>query len=100
MLSRHELIRLLREEQPYLAAEFGVARIGLFGSYAGERHGEGSDIDLVVELERPLGFRFVELVEHLEHLLGSPVDVLTPAGIDNIRHDHVAKSIRQSIVYV
>jgi hypothetical protein len=100
MLAREQAVRLLQEKHPYLAAEFGVSRIGLFGSYAKGYSDETSDIDLLVEFERPIGLRFVELVDYLESLLGRKVDVLTPAGIQNIRIERVARSITQSIVYV
>jgi len=59
-----------------------------------------SDVDIVVEFERPIGFRFVELAEYLERLLDKSVDVLTPAGIQGIRIEQIAKSITESIVYV
>jgi uncharacterized protein len=100
MLTRDEAVKLLQEKHPYLVAEFGVSKIGLFGSYAKGQSDETSDVDIVVEFERPIGFRFVDLVDYLENLLGRRVDVLTPAGIQNIRIEQVAKSITQSIVYV
>ena len=100
MLTREQAVQLLQDKQPYLAAEFGVRKIGLFGSYAKGQSDESSDVDLVVEFGRPIGFRFVELVDYLENLLGRQVDVLTPAGIQNIRNEQVARNIRQSIVYV
>ena len=74
--------------------------MGLFGSFAKGHPGEQSDIDIVVEFERPIGLRFIELVEYLETLLGRKVDVLTPIGIQSIRRRTVAKSIAESIVYV
>ncbi len=100
MLTREKTVQLLQEKHPYLAAEFGVSKIGLFGSYSKGQSDESSDVDLVVEFERPIGFRFVELVDYLENLLGRRVDVLTPAGIQNIRLEQVARNITQSIVYV
>jgi len=100
MLTRDQLIQLLHQERAYLSAEFGVRRIGLFGSYATGQPDETSDVDLVVEFEHPMGFRFLEVVDHLEAVLGRKVDVLTPAGIQNIRSQPVAKRITESIVYV
>lgn len=100
MSSREEMIRVLRENYPYLAAEYGVRRIGLFGSYAKEQPGESSDVDLVVEFERPIGFEIVELAEYLEHILARKVDLLTPTGIQGIRAPGIAKDITESIVYV
>lgn len=100
MLNREEVIALLRQQYPYLAAQYGVKRIGLFGSCARGESGEASDIDLIVEFERPIGFRFVELAEYLEKLLGRKVDLLTPAGVRGIRLPWVSVEIERSIIYV
>ena len=100
MLTKETVVGLLREKQTYLADEFGIRKIGLFGSFAKGQPDETSDVDIVVEFERPIGFRFIELVDYLERLLGRKVDVLTPAGIKGIRIDRVARSIADSIVYV
>ena len=100
MLTRDNILELLRVKSPYLAAEYGIKRIGLFGSYARGLADEASDIDVVVEFERPIGFRFVEFAEYLESLLGRKVDVLTPTGIRGIRIARVARDIEESILYV
>lgn len=100
MLTKDRIITVLRENLANLAADYGVRRIGLFGSYAKDTPTEKSDVDLVVEFDRPIGFRFAEFAEHLERLLGSRVDLLTPAGIRGIRIERIAKSIEESTVYV
>ena len=100
MLTREKVTEILREKYPYLVSEYGVKRIGLFGSFARGVHTEASDVDIVVEFEHPIGFKFIEFTEYLEGLLGRDVDVLTHAGIRSIRVDHIAKSIEESIVYV
>ncbi|RME09632.1 MAG: nucleotidyltransferase [Ardenticatenia bacterium] len=97
---REQVIKLLQENYPYLAAEYGVKRIGVFGSFAKGMPDETSDVDILVEFEHPIGFRFIELVEYLESLLDRKVDVLTPAGLQAIRVDRVAQDIAESIVYV
>jgi predicted nucleotidyltransferase len=95
-----KVAEILREEYPYLASEYGVRRIGLFGSYAKGTPSETSDVDVVVEFGRPIGLRFVEFAEYLESLLGRKVDVLTPAGLHGIRIAHIAEEIEKSLVYV
>ena len=99
-MTQKEIKDLLGEKYPYLASEYGVKRIGLFGSYAKDVPHEASDIDIVVEFRHPIGFRFIELAEYLENLLGKKVDVLTPPGIQGIRITHIAQDIEGSIVYV
>ena len=68
-----------------------------FGSYAKGVPHEQSDIDLIAEFNAPIGLKFIEFTEYLEHLLGTPVDVLTPAGIQGIRNP---KDIQETILYV
>jgi predicted nucleotidyltransferase len=100
MPTREKLTDILREHYSYLADEYGVRRIGLFGSYAKGTSNEASDVDIVVEFDRPIGFRFVEFAEYLEKLLGRRVDILTPAGVSGIRVERIAKDIEETIVYV
>ena len=100
MLTKEQIVKLLREKYPYLASEYGVKRVGIFGSYAKGLPDEASDVDIIVEFEHPIGFKFIELVEYLEHLLGTKVDVLTPAGFQGIRVPRIAQDISESIVYV
>ncbi|MBN1515751.1 nucleotidyltransferase family protein [Candidatus Sumerlaeota bacterium] len=100
MLTQETITKALQKDRAYLSSTYGVARIGLFGSYANGTPTKESDVDLVVEFNRPIGLRFVEFAEYLERLLGANVDVLTPAGIQNIRNKRIAQSILKSIVYV
>ncbi|HOU14341.1 MAG TPA: nucleotidyltransferase family protein [Anaerolineae bacterium] len=100
MLTKENIIHKLREQRTYLADHYGVKNIGLFGSYAQEQSTQASDIDLLIEFDRPIGLRFVELGEYLEQLFDRPVDILTPAGMQNIHIDYIAQNIRESIIYV
>ena len=97
---RQEILTLLRRHYGYLAAEYGVKRIGVFGSYAKGEPTPTSDVDLLVELERPIGFKFMELAEFLERLLGRRVDLLTRAGLRTIRVRDVADEIEETVIYV
>jgi len=76
-----------------------VKRIGLFGSYAKGTPNPDSDVDLIVEFEKPIGFRFFELIDYLETTLGKHVDILTPEGIRNIRINDVEESITRGVIY-
>ena len=100
MQTRNTIETVLRQNYSYLAREYGVKRLGLFGSYAKGSPNVTSDVDVIVEFDQPLGFRFVEFAEELERLLGRRVDVLTPAGLEGIRQRRVADDIAQSVVYV
>ena len=100
MLNREKIIQTLQEEMPYFTTEYGVKRIGLFGSFAKGIQTGNSDVDIFVEFERPIGLKFMEFGDYLEKLLGKKTDILTPAGIRSIRLRHVARDIEENIIYV
>jgi len=98
------ILKVLKKEIPYLYERFGVERLALFGSFARDEANEGSDIDIVVWLLKPLGFAFVQLADYLEEKLGRKVDLITATtlelGIANPRRAHIAKDIQESLIHV
>lgn len=100
MAALDSTIATIRESYPYLSREYGVTRIGVFGSVAKKVEGKDSDVDLVVEFAKPIGLKFIELTDYLEAVLGRKVDVLTREGIENIRIKKVADDIKRTIIYV
>jgi hypothetical protein len=100
MSPQQKVINVLRRELPYLKENYGVKKIALFGSIAKNKHTKASDIDMVVEFIRPIGFRFMDLAEYLEKRLGRKIDILTADGIKSIRIKKVARDIKRSLLYV
>lgn len=100
MISKKEIIEILKKELPYLKEKYGVNKIGLFGSFAIGTQKEESDIDIVVEYEGTLGLKFFELWEYLEQLFKMKMDVLTPYGIKNMIEKSGKKEIERNIIYV
>lgn len=98
-LTRARILKTLRDNDEGLK-KYSVKRIGLFGSYARGQQKHGSDIDFLVEFEKPTYDNFYDLIVYLEELFGRKVEVLTPDGVDSIRVPEVAQSIRDSVVYV
>lgn len=78
MKTLDEIRDILEAQQDDLAAEYGVTIVGVFGSYVrGEQHRD-SDVDILIELERPPRISLIGLVEleyYLSDLLGMKVDV-------------------------
>ena len=67
---------MIKETFMALAPKYGVDRAFLFGSQARGDSDSASDIDLVVELNRPLGFKRGQLCIDVEAALGMPVDLV------------------------
>lgn len=89
---------------PYLKDKYGVERIILYGSFARGSQKKQSDIDILVDLRKTLGFEFIELADTLEEKLGRKVDVATFAhfkrSFHNPRYKHIAEDIEKSLIYV
>ena len=98
-LTRARILKALRDCDDELK-KYSVKRIGLFGSYARGKQKRGSDIDFLVEFDKPTYDNFYDLIVYLEKLFGTKVEILTPAALETMRIQEVAQSIRESLVYV
>ena len=98
MKTRDEVIAILRDLKTEAVPLFGVRRFGLFGSYARNEQSEGSDLDLLVEFERPVPFSVVCRLEDLvrERMGGVLVDMTTPDGL----HPRIERQVLAEAVYV
>ena len=77
-MSRQQVLSTLKAQQGALHRRFGVVRLTLFGSFARDEATQESDVDLLVEFDKPVGlFSFLELQSHRETLLGCAVDLGT-----------------------
>lgn len=75
-------------------AEKPVARVQVFGSYArGEATAE-SDLDLLLTMERPVGWEFFNYSRDLEDKLGIKVDVGTVVS------DYMMRYIKRDLTTV
>ena len=73
-----EYVRILREHKPELERDYGVTTLALFGSYVRGEHRPDSDLDLLVDFNRPIGmFGFIDLNDRLSELVGTSVDLTT-----------------------
>jgi uncharacterized protein len=77
METKKEIIAKLKEIKPMLRSDYSVRQIGLFGSFADETNTKESDIDILVEFEKPIGWKFFTLELYLEKILGRKVDLVT-----------------------
>ncbi len=97
MRTKEEILRILKDELPYLREKFNVKSIGLFGSYVRDEQKDKSDVDILVEFSKPIGFfKFMELEEYLSKKLGIKVDLVTPDALKPM----IKPQIMREVVYV
>ena len=93
-MRRNDVLRILAEHHADIE-KFGVRSLSIFGSVARDEAGPESDVDVLIEVNRPFGyFRFFELEEYLVRILGRPVDLFTP---DSLRKEIRAEVMREAV---
>lgn len=95
--SRQDILSSLKALKKYVADEYAVNKIGVFGSVARNELTEESDIDLLVEFSRPVGMvMFIRLENFLSERLGRPVDLITPDALKPV----IQKDVLAEVIYV
>jgi len=75
---------------------YKVRSLGIFGSYSRGDQTKGSDIDILVEFEEPIGLKFVDFADELEEELNTKVDLVTRGAIK----PKLWKYIKKDVIYV
>jgi len=96
MITKNDILLKLKELKPTLHKDFAVKEIGLFGSFSDETNSDESDIDLLVELEKPIGWKFFSLELYLEKIFNRKIDLVTK----NALKEQIKESILSKINYV
>jgi len=81
-MKQDNVLQLLKQKNTEMERQFGVKSLLLFGSVARDEATPISDVDLLVEFNRPVGyFGLFALQDYLEKLLGCSVDLGTPDSL-------------------
>jgi hypothetical protein len=94
-MDKERVLALLNSHRDRLD-EFAVKALFLFGSVARGEATPESDVDLLVEFDRPVGlFTLLRLQSYLEELLGCSVDLGTPNSLrPHLRETVLREAIR------
>ena len=90
------VLSILKEKHPEIAGRFSVRRIGVFGSFARGTAGPKSDVDILVELNKPTFDNYMDLKFYLEEVLNRPVDLV----IHDAVKPRLKPIIEKEVVYV
>ena len=96
MITRNDIIAKLTELKPTLRSAYAVKKIGLFGSFADNTFTDDSDIDLLVEFQHPIGWKYFSLEIMLEKTFGRKNDLVTKKS----PKDQLKDTILQQVTYV
>jgi len=92
--TKDEVLKILKDELPYLREKYGMRRIGIFGSYSRGEQNIGSDVDLLVEFDKPIGFfGFVAVENYIGERLGVKAELVTEDALKPRMKPHVLEEV-------
>jgi uncharacterized protein len=92
-------ITYLKSKKEELANQYGVKKIGVFGSRLTNENRPDSDLDILIELEKPYRIdllKFIELEQFLSDEIGIKVDLVLE---ENLK-PHIGEAIRKEVVFI
>lgn len=96
-MNKQQVLDIVKAHQNQLN-DFAVKELFLFGSVARGEEKENSDIDFLVNFNRPVGlFTLLRLKTYLEDLLGCSVDIGTPYSLRPHLKETVLKEVIRAI---
>lgn len=96
-LDKEYILDFLRKNREYLKKNFEVTSISLFGSFARGEETEESDVDLLVEIERPTLHNIAGLQIFLEEQFKRTVHVVRK---DSRLKERFVKIISRDLIHV
>lgn len=95
--NKKELVEKINSNSAAISS-FGVARLGIFGSFARNEATPESDVDFFVEFipEKKTFDNFMDLAFYLEQLTGRKVELVTPQSLN----EFIGKYIVNEVEYV
>jgi hypothetical protein len=90
-MKRDDNFELLKKKIVKILKKNKVKKAGIFGSYARREEKKDSDIDILIQYPRGLGFGFVGIKLELEDVLKTKVDLITYGAIHPKLKDRILK---------
>jgi uncharacterized protein len=74
---------------------YGVARLGIFGSFVKDQVSEHSDVDFFIHFdpERKTFKNFMRLAEMLEEITGRKIELVTPQSLSKYIGPYILKEV-------
>ena len=89
------VLRKLETAAPAIRSQFGLTKIGIFGSFARGEQTKKSDVDVLVDFAEGYATlrNFIGLSDYLETLFKRKVDLLTVGGMDKYIRPYIEAEV-------
>jgi len=89
------VLKKIQAAAPAIRTQFGVTKIGIFGSFARGEQTKKSDVDVLVDFAQGYATlrNFIGLSDHLEALFKRKVDLLTESSLSNLIRPYIEQDV-------
>lgn len=94
MITKNDILNKLSDLKPILYKDYSVKQIGLFGSFSDDSNTDESDIDLLVEFEKQIGWKYFSLEIYLENVFGRKIDLVTKNALKEQIKDNILSQVK------
>ena len=98
-MNKQQVLQSLQKQKKYLQENFGLTKLGLFGSVSRDENIQSNDIDIHFEIDEKTNFsmfQYLKLNKYLEENLHSHIDLVRESSIK----DTVKPYIQKDLIYV
>jgi uncharacterized protein len=93
MIDKAHITKTLKDNKLDLLTKYHLTSIGIFGSFTREDFQEDSDIDILIDYDRPMGIEFIDLANELEKILNRKVDLVSKNGVKPKYYQEIQKDL-------
>jgi uncharacterized protein len=95
-MNKNDILIILKQNKGQLA-DFGVSRVGVFGSYVRNEQSSDSDIDILLEFfkDKKNYRNFLGATDLLENALNKKIDAVTNSSLS----PHIGPHIKNEVEY-
>ena len=91
-----DILKKISQIKPQLQRDYHLSSIGVFGSASGGAFNKNSDVDILVEFSKPVGWKFFSMELFLEKQLQRKIDLVTKDALK----PQLRNQILNSVVYL
>ena len=92
----NQILDILKQNKSDIFSKYPSQSMAIFGSYSRGDNNENSDVDILVELNGTMGFKFLHLNYEIEALLKRKADLISKRALKQ----EFLKEIEPELIYV
>ena len=93
MNTASEILQKISQVKPVLQKDYHLSSIGVFGSVSNGSFNKNSDVDILVEFSKPIGWKVFSMELFLEKQLRHKIDLVTKDALKPQLRNQILNSV-------